>query len=131
MIRSILRWRAARRLARKRGLVLSGSLCVIMIISMTPVKAYSKSDIEAYKIYAHMKLLNTKEFRCLDDLWTKESNWNPTSKNKHSSAYGIPQILGLKEKNPYKQIDKGLSYILNRHLTPCLAWEYWKKEKHY
>jgi hypothetical protein len=37
--------------------------------------------------------------------WYKESRWNYKAKNPKSSAYGIPQILGLKELSPIKQID--------------------------
>jgi hypothetical protein len=31
--------------------------------------------IDAYKIYAHIKVGSYKEFVCLEKLWTKESNW--------------------------------------------------------
>ena len=51
--------------------------------------------------------------------------------NKKSTAFGIPQILGLKEKNPMKQIDLGLKYIAHRYETPCAAWAHWMKHKHY
>lgn len=79
-------------------------------------------DIEIYKLYAYTKLLNAKQFHCLDLLWTHESHWNPTSKNKQSTAFGIPQILGMKETNPYRQIDLGLAYIGERYSIPCNAW---------
>jgi hypothetical protein len=56
-----------------------------------------------------------------------ESRWDHKAKNKKSSAFGIPQILGLKEKNPYRQIDAGLKYIKHRHNTPCQALAFHKK----
>jgi hypothetical protein len=86
---------------------------------------------ELYKLYAHTKLLNSKEFHCVDLLWTKESQWNSRSDNKHSTAFGIPQLLKMKERDPFKQIDRGLRYIQHRHTTPCKAWEFWKKKGHY
>ncbi len=49
-----------------------------------------------------------EQFYCVDELWYKESRWNYKAKNPKSSAFGIPQILGLKELNPTKQIDRGL-----------------------
>ena len=98
-----------RRIARRRCLVLVGLYCVIGI---TPAKAYDP-NIESYKLYAHMKLLDDKQYRCLVILWRMESQWSPTAKNKKSSAYGIPQLLKMTERNPYKQIDLGLKYIAN------------------
>ena len=75
--------------------------------------------------YAH-KRMSQAQFKCLDNIWTRESNWNHKSANKHSSAYGIPQMLHMKETNPYKQIDIGLKYIEERYGTPCKAWEFWQ-----
>ena len=81
-----------------------------IFIQSVPAKA-DINAIDAYKIYAHIKVGNYKEFICLEKLWTKESNWRSKAKNKQSSAYGIPQLLKMKETNPYKQIDLGLKYI--------------------
>ena len=88
--------------------------------------------IDAYKIYAHIKVGNYKEFVCLEKLWTKESNWRPKAKNKLSTAYGIPQLLKMKETNPYKQIDLGLKYIDKRYKgSPCKALYHHKKRGWY
>ena len=117
-------------LARNRFLVLLGVLCLNGVMTAYPLNAVDNAK-ELYKLYAHTKLLNSKEFHCVDLLWTKESQWNPRSDNKHSTAYGIPQLLKMKERNPFKQIDKGLRYIQHRHTTPCKAWEFWKMKGHY
>ena len=88
-------------------------LCLMLgsiFIQSVPAKA-DINAIDAYKIYAHIKIGSYKEFVCIEKLWTKESNWRPKAKNKNSSAYGIPQLLKMKETNPYKQIDLGLKYI--------------------
>ena len=61
------------------------------------------------------------EFYCINELWYRESRWNYKAKNPRSSAFGIPQILGLKTKDPIKQIDRGLAYIKHRYLTACNA----------
>ena len=115
-----------RRIARRRCLVLVGVLCVMGI---TPAKAYD--PVESYKLYAHMKLLDDKQYRCLVVLWRSESKWLPTAKNKHSSAYGIPQLLNMTETNPYKQIDLGIKYIIKRYSNPCAALDHHKKVGHY
>jgi hypothetical protein len=88
--------------------------------------------IDAYKIYAHIKVGSYKEFVCLEKLWTKESNWRYKAKNKQSSAYGIPQLLKMKETNPYKQIDLGLRYIDKRYKgNACAAWQHWRSKGWY
>ena len=116
-----------RRIARRRCLVLVGLYCVIGI---TPANATDPSK-ENYKIYAHLKLLDDKQYRCLVTLWRMESQWSPTAKNKKSSAYGIPQLLKMTERNPYKQIDLGLKYIAYRYGNPCKALDHHKKVGHY
>jgi len=116
-----------RRIARMRSLVLLAVLCVIGI---TPANATDQSK-ENYKIYAHLKLLDDKQYRCLVTLWRMESQWSPTAKNKKSSAYGIPQLLKMTERNPYKQIDLGLKYIAHRYGNPCKALDHHKKVGHY
>jgi hypothetical protein len=116
-----------RRIARRRSLVLLAVLCVIGI---TPANATDPSK-ENYKIYAHLKLLDDKQYRCLVTLWRMESQWSPTAKNKKSSAYGIPQLLKMTERNPYKQIDLGLKYIAHRYGNPCKALDHHKKVGHY
>lgn len=37
--------------------------------------------------------LTEDQINSLDELWTKESNWNYKAKNK-SGAAGIPQLIG-------------------------------------
>ncbi|WP_211718628.1 transglycosylase SLT domain-containing protein [Nocardiopsis sp. MG754419] len=68
---------------------------------------------------------------CLEPLWEKESNWNPSAENSSSGAYGIPQSLpGSKmathgddwRSNPATQIAWGIDYIKGRYGTPCEAW---------
>jgi len=117
-------------LARKAILVLWAGLLSSATLTATPVMAITENK-EAYKLYAYVKLINAKEFICLNALWTKESQWSSTARNKSSSAYGIPQLLKMKEKDPYKQIDLGLKYITTRYSTPCNAWAFFKVKGYY
>lgn len=84
---------------------------------------------------------STKQFTCLRDLWTKESNWRHKAQNKYPViqvrdgkrvrlyAGGIPQILGLDPKMPVpQQIRAGLTYIESRYGSPCAAWSFWKRK---
>ncbi|SEF17533.1 lytic transglycosylase domain-containing protein [Jiangella alba] len=71
------------------------------------------------------------QFQCLDNLWTRESNWRHTAENPSSGAYGIPQSLPADKMsrfgddyrtNPVTQIEWGLWYIEGRYGEPCSAW---------
>ncbi|WP_201761472.1 MULTISPECIES: transglycosylase SLT domain-containing protein [unclassified Nonomuraea] len=83
---------------------------------------------------------NLKEFRCLDNLWTKESNWNHRARNRSSGAYGIPQALPAGKmrgagsdwrSNPETQIRWGLAYIKGRYGRPCGAWGHFRSHNWY
>jgi hypothetical protein len=89
------------------------------------------TDTNNYKLYAHMKVIDAKEYRCLEILWNRESRWDPRADNPKSSAFGIPQMLRLKVLDPYRQIDIGLKYIAHKHRTPCRALAYHDKRGHY
>jgi len=123
---------ASLRTLRQLGLQLC--LCIgLLSLQTLPVKA-DINAIDAYKIYAHIKIGSYKEFVCIEKLWTKESNWRPKAKNKNSSAYGIPQLLNMKETNPYKQIDLGLKYIDNHRIykgDACKALRHHNKKGWY
>jgi hypothetical protein len=110
------------------------ALCLFvssLSLQTLPTQANTNA-IDAYKIYAHIKVGSYKEFVCLEKLWTKESNWRPKAKNKLSTAYGIPQLLKMKETNPYKQIDLGLRYIDKRYKgNACAAWQHWRSKGWY
>ena len=127
---SILASEPLRRIARRRSLVLVAGL--LLFGNMPNASAINTPrDINNYKLYAHMKVVSAKEYRCLELLWMRESRWDPRAANPKSSAYGIPQLLKLKVLDPYLQIDLGLKYITHRHLTPCKAWAYYLKTGHY
>lgn len=129
-LRSILVGEPLRRIARRRSLVLMAGL--LLFTNMPTTSAINTlRDKENYKLYAHIKLTNSKEYRCLELLWNRESKWDPRADNPKSSAYGIPQLLKMKELDPYKQIDLGLKYIVHRHYTPCKAWAYYLKHRAY
>ena len=87
----------------------------------------------SYQDYALGKLGGSGgEFGCLENLWGKESGWNPNAQNPSSTAYGIPQFLDstwagtgiAKTSDGYRQIDAGLIYIENRYGSPCGAWSH-------
>ena len=129
-VRSTLADEPLRRIARRRSLVLLAGL-LLFVNSPQAIAVSTARDVNNYKLYAHIKLHNAKEYRCLELLWDKESRWNPRADNPKSTAYGIPQLLKLKAKDPYIQIDLGLKYITHRYLTPCKALAHHKMTGHY
>jgi hypothetical protein len=127
---SILAVEPLMRIARMRSLVLVGGL-LLFVNSPNAVAVNTARDVNNYKLYAHIKLHNATQYRCLELLWNKESRWNPRADNPKSTAYGIPQLLKLKARDPYTQIDLGLKYIKHRYLTPCKALDFHKRTGHY
>ena len=129
-IRSILAGEPLPRIARRRSTVLLAGL--LLFGNMPASQAINtQRDKENYKLYAHIKLLDAKQYRCLEVLWNRESRWDPRAANPKSSAYGIPQLLKMRELDPFKQIDLGLKYISHKHSSPCKALDYHNKRGFY
>lgn len=114
------------------------------IIPIEPVQAQvTKNTVRIYertpatsRSYARVQVLHEhgwrlSEYTCLRQLWDKESHWNHKAKNPNSSAFGIPQMLGMTTKDPRKQINIGLRYIKSRYGTPCKAWGWWRSHHWY
>jgi len=116
-------WRCSSRRA-----IYTGVLCLAML-NTSPALGVDNSQINAFKLYAHMKIVDAKQYRCLEQLYTKESNWNPAARN--GSHYGIPQMRNVKLKgmDAFTQIDWGLRYITSRYKTPCKAWEFFQANR--
>ena len=87
------------------------------------------------KVYAYRQVMkrwdSPREWRCLRDLWQRESNWNHKADNPTSSAFGIAQMLRETSTDPQRQIDKGIRYIIHRYQTPCNAWTFWQNRRWY
>ena len=134
-----LRCRGTRRTAvairEMRTALLSPGLCLLLIaLLLQPLRAEAITTVQAkelFKLYAHTQLLSSKQYYCIEKLWDRESRWDPTARNSKSTAYGIPQLLGLKETNGFKQIDMGIKYIVHRYGTPCNAYIHHKKKGNY
>ena len=90
-------------------------------------KSYAKALISAqYETWGH------SEYKALLKLWGKESAWDHTADNPKSTAFGIPQILGMKPNTPApEQIARGLAYIEHRYGKPSVAWAHSRKHGWY
>ena len=140
LLTSAVRWLGAagperRRPSKRNPLV--AKLCLLisalLIININEATAYNPS-IEAYKLYAHMMVGSDKQYRCLVELWDRESNWNPKADNPKSTAFGIPQLLRMTSTNPYRQIELGIKYLNHNKLYKgdiCKALARHKRVGHY
>ncbi len=102
--------------------------CIGIALCFMPEAGGSKpKQYVSYKEFAlHQLGYNYKEFKCLEILYTKESNWRPNAKN--GSHHGIPQGRSqyLARVDGYKQVVWGLNYIGHRYGEPCIALQHWK-----
>jgi hypothetical protein len=130
-LRSVLSTRAAKAGSSRRA-----TLTAILLLSgaLTDVsKAAELKDINNYKLYAHSRVGDFKQFICLEKAWHVESRWNPKAVGNRSGTqkvYGIPQIKNEKVRflDAYTQIDWGLRYIKHRYQgDACLMLKHLRK----
>jgi len=121
VLRSMHRWRAVKRIARGRCLVLLAGLC---IVSTMPANAVTQTDL--LKLYAHSRIINYEQFKCFESLITRESHWNVNAKN--GSHYGLGQMKNTRYRklDGFTQVDWSIRYINGRYGSMCNAWKHFK-----
>jgi hypothetical protein len=131
LLRSVLSTRAAKAVSSRRATL---TATLLLSVALTDVsKAVELKDVNNYKLYAHSRVNDFKQFICLERAWTIESNWNPRAIGNREGklkVYGIPQIKNIKVKSldPYSQIDWGLRYIKHRYSgDTCLMLKHLRK----
>ena len=128
--------------ATASGAIFSTQLALVSAVSRQVELA--RTPIGAKKVARGILMdeygFTEKEYKCLNQLWTQESNWNYKSRNKRSGAHGIPQALPATKMNvvstdwrtnPVTQIRWGLRYISIRYETPCKALAKHKRSNWY
>lgn len=115
-----------------RRVVVWGVLCLFvgsLSLQMQPAEATSNAD--HYKLYAHSRIINFDQYKCLSLIIHKESRWNPLAKN--GSHFGLGQMRSQHYRNldPYRQIDATIKYIYHRYGSMCNAWRFHQKKNHY
>ncbi len=116
-----------------RRLVVVGGLCLsmaLLALQAQPAQAMTKS-IDHYKLYAHSRIINYEQYKCLSKIIYKESRWNPQSKN--GSHYGLGQMRSehYRTLDPYRQIDATIKYITNRYGSMCNALRFHLKNGYF
>lgn len=125
-------------------------------LTVTTTKSQAKKDLASSTVKyfdaealafltVYTKDWKMTEWKCLRNLWQKESHFNPKAKNMSSGAYGIAQFMPstwgnykvVKTSEARLQIKYGLRYILKRYGTAtdpngaCNAWAFWQKNRWY
>jgi hypothetical protein len=132
LIVSFLSAAAARLKSNKtRNAVIAAALATSVGASVASCSPPSNPRTIAKNIMFSYGWGDDTQFNCLNNLWMRESGWNPYAMNPYSGAYGIPQALPASkmasagpdwQTNPATQINWGLSYIRADYGTPCGAW---------
>lgn len=115
-----------------RRLAVVGALCCFTACSLIwvqPVAASTKEDL--LRLYAHSKIVNYKQYRCLDSIITKESHWNWNATNGSHHGLGQMKSEWYAKLDPYRQIDETIRYIIKRHGSMCNAWRFHQKRNFY
>jgi hypothetical protein len=128
-VRSIAESERPKPCSSLRRIVLLGALCLwigLSMINMQPVQAATQAD--QYRLYAHSRIIDWKQFNCFAKIIHKESRWNPKARN--GSHFGLGQMRSQWYRNldPYRQIDQTIKYITIRYNTPCKAWAFHERK---
>ena len=109
--------------------LLGSAICIAITFALLIDESVGLNKPTHYKQYAFIQLNHSfSEFYCLDELYHKESRWNPKAKN--GSHYGIPQGRSkyLSKVDGYKQVEWGIKYNLNRYGSMCKALDHFKRK---
>jgi hypothetical protein len=101
-------------------------LFIALTIGISKDDSVALDKTNHYRQWAFIQLNNLDEFYCLDELYFRESRWNPKARN--GSHYGIPQGRSkyLQRADGFKQVEWGIKYNLNRYGSMCKALEHLK-----
>ena len=130
-LRFMLSRRAGVPASSQRVVKLMGVLCLSIGSLAINVQSAQATDADHYKLYAHSRLINDKQYQCFKKIIYKESRWNPKAKN--GSHYGLGQMRSTHYRNldPYRQIDATIKYITHRYGSMCNAWRFHQRVGHY
>jgi hypothetical protein len=129
-LRSTRSQRAPKAGSSRGRLVLWGVLC-LTASGLQSADAKEISSTDMYKLYAHSRLIDYKQFQCLNKIITKESRWSVSARN--GSHYGLGQMRSTwyRDLDAYRQIDATIAYITKRYGSMCNAWTHHIKRNYY
>lgn len=131
-VRSIAESERLKACCSLRRLALWPGFCLLLgalMINMQPATA--ATTIDQWKLYAHSRLVDDKQYQCLKAIIHKESRWNVDARN--GSHYGLGQMRSKHYRNldAFRQIDATIKYITIRYGSMCNAWRFHQRVGHY
>lgn len=130
-LRSTRAQRAPKAGSSRGRFVLWGVLC-LTACGLQSADAKEISTTDMYKLYAHSRIMNDKQYQCLVKIITKENrSWDISARN--GSHYGLGQMRSTwyKDLDGYRQLDATIRYITNRYGSMCKAWLHHIKRNYY
>jgi hypothetical protein len=112
--------------------VLLGALCYFIAgsaIWVQPAEASTKEDL--FRLYAHSRIIDYKQYKCLSSIIHKESRWNEKAVNGSHHGLGQMRSEWYRTLDPYRQIDATIAYIKKRYGSMCNAWRFHQKKGYY
>ena len=107
-----------------------GTLLCLVLLETTAIEVDTAQAINNKKSvltvtpkqYAKALLNDDKQYSCIEQLYTKESNWRENAVgnlNGTHQVYGIPQLKNkiMLSKNGLQQVSLGVKYIQHRYGT--------------
>ena len=106
-------------------------LCLVLGVLLIQTIPAQANEIDHYKLYAHSRLIDYKQYQCLSMIIHKESRWNVDAVN--GSHYGLGQMRSKHYRNldGYRQIDATIKYINTRYGSMCNALRFHLRVGHY
>jgi len=111
---------------------LTAVLCLVLGVLVTNMQPAQATQADQYKLYAHSRIVNDKQYQCFQAIIYKENrSWHVDAKN--GSHFGLGQMRSQHYRNldGYRQIDATLAYIKVRYKTICNAWSFHRKHGYY
>lgn len=130
-LRSSRSQRAPKAGSSRGRFVLWGVLC-LQAVSLNSAEAKTVSTTDMYKLYAHSRLINEKQYLCFVKIINKENrSWDVRARN--GSHYGLGQMRSThyRDLDGFRQIDATIKYTLTRYGSMCNAWAFHQKRNYY
>ena len=98
-------------------------LTISLIVLSSPIvsAAPTNNQVNAYRVYAHIRIIDFEQYLCFDKLIVRESQYNDSAIN--GIHYGLAQgtYKRLLSMSAYAQIDWAITYIARRYGSMCNA----------
>lgn len=130
-LRSTRPQRAPKAGSSRGRLVLWGVLC-LTACSLQSANAKEISTTDMFKLYAHSRIVNDKQYQCFVKIITKENrSWDVRARNGSHWGLGQMRSTWYRHLDGFRQIDATIKYITIRYGSMCNAWRFHTQRNYY